>query len=211
MKVHLTIYFLLLFPSLAYPQRLELFTSHSGQIVTNGLSERVPYGETTGYFDFLPGDQDPDSMLIRQPTYFVYFKLPYEVTELGIRFISPVPPYAFAEAGDIVTELYELNKNSKLYFNPSIAVEQFIPASDTLPATWEELGRNEDSGEVMQQPNGKATNALLRLYSHPFPMALYRVRITSGDKTIPQGSFLMQIGTLPGLKRMTLSRNPAEL
>lgn len=194
----------------SFSQRLDFFTSQTGNAMITGSEDKVPYEETAGFFDYIPEGASADSVIDGQPVYFIYFKIPFEVHEIGIRLISPVPPYAFAEAGDEVTEAYETNKKSTGYFNPLITLESGIADDKDIRAgeikSWEPLGKNDDSLELMAQPNGKRTNSLLRVYQGPYPAGIYRIKFSGVKNETTTGSYLMQLGTIPGIKRIKMSR-----
>jgi len=203
--------------SCMYAQRLDLFTAESGKIWHNGVAERVPYNQTTGYFDFIATDTQPDTMVDGKPSYFLYFLVPYDVTEIGIRFITPVPGYVYSETGDIVTESFESNKNNKDFFDPYIELEQWVDS--TYDSTthyifiphWQKIAKNDDSEEVISQPSGKRSNALLRVYSGPYPPGVYRMCFSAVKKSIMQGTYLVHLATIPGIKRMKVGRTLNEL
>ncbi len=191
----------------AYTQRLELFTSASGIGSMNGL-DKVPYPYVSALFDFIEENASPDTLIDNQPCYYVYFKVPYEVTEIGVRMISPVPSYYFAEAGNIVTTNFEAKPKSTKYFNPWIAVEKKVQDSlDVTKYIWEMLGKNEDSEEVIAQPDNRKTNSLIQLTGGPYAPGIYRVKFRGEINKLCHGSYLMQFGFLPEVKRVQISRD----
>src|SRR5689334_5565855 len=120
-----TAFLLLFIAENSFCQRLDPFTSESGKVAFKGKMERVPYEHTAGYYDFLPPEQDPDTVIDGMPFHFLYFRIPVEVTEIGVRMISPVPDNTFGGVGDFVTPSYESNKKSKVFFDPWITIEQW--------------------------------------------------------------------------------------
>lgn len=204
-------YLLILITSISNAQRLDLFTSETDKIWNKGVAERVPYKGTTGYYDYMPMDAVPDTIVDGKPSYFLYFNIPYEVNEIGVRFITPVPSYAFAVAGDVVTETFESNKNDKSYFDPYMQLEQWRDHTTDTAAQfiphWQVLRKNDDSDEVIAQPSGKFTNALLRVYAGMYPPGIYRLCFFAVKKSIMQGTYLVHVGTVPGVKRMKMGRS----
>lgn len=200
----------ILFPGMGLSQRLDPFTSHTDQNSDKGAAERIPYTATTGFYDFISDGQLPDSVVNGQPYYYVYFRIPLEVTEIGVRMISPVPSYVYPDAGDVVTDTYESNKKSAAYFNPFLFLEQGVPGNATNLSfqmdKWELLEKNDDHSELMAQPSGKNTNSLLRVFAGPYPPGIYRIKFRASEKNVPQGSYLIQFGCIPGVKRMKISR-----
>jgi len=198
---------IVLSPCKIYSQRLDFFTRHNS-INGNGV-EKVPYDETCSFYDLLQDGQSPDSISNGQSFYYVYFRIPYEVIEIGARMMSPSPAYAFAGPGDIVTEAFESTKKRDNYFNPWMALEYGVLAdsSGKGPITsWQQLGKNDDNPELMAQPSGKQTNSLIRVFAGPYPAGIYRIKFKSGEKGIPVGSYLLQVGSEPGVKRLKMSR-----
>ena len=190
----------------AFGQRLNLFTSATG-MPENG--DVIPYDHVAGYFDAILNDQPADSTDGKHNFYFLYFYVPVEVNEIGIRLISPVPAYASPQPGDFETDAYESRKKQETYFNPGFVLEQRIVMNveSKEEITWVPIGKNNDSDELLAQPNGKHTNALLRVHDTVYPAGIYRVRFFSEmDKDI-SASYLIQAGTVPAIKRMKLSRS----
>ncbi len=191
----------------AFTQRLELFTSASGNSSLNGV-DKVPYPSVSALFDFIEENAVPDTLIDKQPWYYVYFKVPYEVTEIGIRMISPVPSYYFAEAGNIVTAAFEANAKTTKYFNPWIAIEKKVQdTTDTSKYIWEMLGKNDDSEVVIAQPDNRKTNSLIQLTGGPYSPGIYRVKLRGENYKLCFGSYLMQFGFLPEVKRLQISRD----
>lgn len=196
-------------------QRLDLFTSETDKIWNKGVAERVPYKETTGYFDYVGTDTKADTIVDGKPYYFLYFKVPYDVNEIGVRFITPVPTYAFGEPGDFETESYLSNKNDNSYFDPYVILESWEDSTTDTPSQffphWQVLGKNDDSDEVLAQPSGKRNNALLRVYADTYPFGIYRVRFAAAKKSEMHGTYLVHLATIPGIKRMKAGRTLKEL
>jgi len=202
MKLLLSLLSFVIVSQYASAQRLDLFNSHG--------TEKTPYSKTCSFYDFLPEGNSADSTIDRQAYYFLYFELPFDVSEIGVRLISPVPSYSFAEAGDKVTDAFENNKKSTEYFNPWIALEKRVTTDSTgteLPfPIWQIFAKNDDSEELISQPSGSNSNSLVRVYFETYTSGIYRIRFKASQKRIAEGSYLVQIGTTPGVKRLKVSR-----
>ncbi len=184
----------------AFSQRLNPFTSHLESVDNSGTTEYVPYKRTLSYFDCIDVNVKPDTLIARLPSYLVEFELPSEVKEIGIRFISPVPENYFPNTGDIVTEIYSTQSKDKAWFDPMIVLEQWTTDTTTSSSKWIVLGENNNADDAPAQPDGNKNNSVLRVTKGSYPITKYRVRIQSTNKNTPKGCYLLQIGTVPGIK-----------
>lgn len=185
-------------------QRLDLFTSLGSQGSITG--DVTPYPAVSAIYDYISEAEQPDTVIEGQPWYFVYFQLPFEVNEIGVRMLVPVPDYVFAEAGNVVTEAFENNKQRTKYFNPFIVLEKRV--QDTVDVTkfyWEEVAKNDDSESVIAQPDGKFGNSLIQI-TGMFEAGTYRVKFRGENKKVVEGTYLMQFGFLPKVRRLNISR-----
>ncbi|CAN5432945.1 hypothetical protein BH11BAC2_BH11BAC2_00060 [soil metagenome] len=200
-------------------QRLELFTSESGKIVNEGKVQRIPYPRTTGFYDYISTTEKADEVFDSHQYFFIYFIVPIDVEEIGMRLISPVPNYVFADAGDVETDAFLQNTSRRdTFFDPWIGLDRAdVPYEEgTFNAgvkveRWIKLGFSEDSHETIAQPTGKFTNPVLRISGKTFPAGLYRARISCLKKGNPIGSYVLQLGLIPGIKGIKMSRTQAGL
>ena len=174
------------------------------------IKKRVPYLDVISYLGHAsPGTEN--EVKDGKKFYYIYLWIPAVTQELGLRMMSP--------AGDAKTENpivgtgYEENKDSKDFFDTYITLERsniFTQdgIADSASATWTQLAKNDDSGDMPKQPSGKKYNSLLRYESQAgnplkaLTKGLYRIGFTSFKKGEVNGTFLAQIGSpikLPGV------------
>ncbi len=199
----------------ALSQRLDLFGAENGKYLRNGVERRIAYAGIISWFDYAEKDSISNDSLNGQPVHFLYFYLPDSTSELGIRLISPVPEKVFPEGGDFATEIFWKNKNKKeSYFDPEIILQQAIGINFPLDSSlkeneivWIDLGKNDNSEELIPQPNGLRNNSLVRVLksnSLKLDRGLYRIAFKSAKNKAIQGSYIIQIGALVPLKGMKI-------
>lgn len=206
----------LLFTENVSAQRLDPFLSETGKLQGRGEQmESLAYPHVAGYYDYLDADQLADTVIAGNPYHFLYFRIPFDVSEIGIRMFSPVPANVFADVGDFETPAFESNRKNNLFFDPSIVLEQWqvLPDDSTgkTRSGWKAIGKNDNSTELLSQPSGKFNNALLRIHSGPYPSGIYRLRFADLKNKVPEGTFLLQFGTIPGIKRLKVRETQAGL
>jgi len=199
-------------------QRLDRFGSVTGS-AGNEKTGKAAYGDIRSYYDCMHADTVRASDSTRQTT-TIYFSLAADVTEIGIRVISPVPSYAFAGKNDFVSTSYMSCKNDtpQLYFDPVIRLlysdlsyqeEPLKQAHENI--RWKLISQNNNSEELQPQPSGKRNNALLRVYNHKKPeekinkAGYYRIDISATDSIPVPGSFILQVGCISDIRLLKLS------
>lgn len=192
-----------------HAQRLSPFQAKTLNI-PEAHGERLPYERTTSFFDFL-NDTDPYNTIVSgQPAVYIYLYLPSDITELGIRIISPVPELFFADRGDIETDQFSalspVQRNS--WFDPGMRLEKISLDSNNNFSDVTLLDSNSESREVPALPNSKFENPLIRLTADTIKAGYYRITlINEKPETHKNGSFVIQIGTVPKVKGIKISRD----
>jgi hypothetical protein len=188
-----------------FGQRLEPFLASPGRVKLGNQAEQAPYDRTVGLFDFIPEGSMSDTIAGDTSYFFAHFISPIELQEIGIRVISPIPQNCYPAKGDYETERYSVNPEAlSLYFNPRIRVEFWgeIASADTSVKTfgWSLLNHSANSRSGPVKANEESGKAELRIYSVPLNAGHYRVMVTDADNGKPSGSYLLQVGTVPGIK-----------
>jgi hypothetical protein len=195
-------------------QRLSPFLSATLNAEEPG-GEQVPFENTISYFDYIDFQSKPDTILEGKSVYYRYFILPSDLTEIGIRLISPVPELFFANRGDIESETFQsLSKEKRTeWFDSAIKIEYLSPETgkniilDTLRS------QNSCSKDVPFLPDGKYGNPQIRLIDPKIPGGIYRVSVIveKQPKAFSGGSIALQIGTVPGIKGIRISTSKENL
>ncbi|MFH0866919.1 MAG: LipL32 family surface lipoprotein [Bacteroidota bacterium] len=207
----------------AQTQRLNVFGAELGKTERNGQDLRYPYSDSKCYFGFIDSTWKVSDTAAGKNFYYLYFFLPQETEEIGIRLMSPVSPVIFPDKGDVVEkEYYEYRKTNGNWFDPWIALERQVSINDSTEKDsfkneWIMLGGNDDNDELFAQPSGKNNNALFRIVSdtlQPYKKleaGLYRIVITSMKDEKFEGSFIVQIGAAIKLNGLKISRTLSEI
>lgn len=201
--------FLLLFSifvSTAYAQRTEPFCASKPKDKLIG----TPYDYTQSYFEFI----DTHNAFVKQVNdsdrYVIYFFLDDSLSELGIRVLSPIPPLTTPNKGNIATDDYSLHANElNKGFDAQIALFRATGThsrNDLNLAdenySWFQIAFNDNNYE-----NSDYKNPLLRLENTSIPEGLYMLSIGSREFKKLRGSFLLQIGSNPGVRINNLQRS----
>ena len=206
-------------------QRLNLFCSQQDTANITIKKNNIPYSQVVSYYGYLDSSWAAVDTLAGIKVYYLYFNLPRSTGEIGLRMFSPVPEYAFPDKGDIVAKgYYDFIKTNKGYFDPWITFEHQVELKSSTPSDsikqkkeWITFGENDDNEELLAQPSGKKTNALVRINSDTtqffktLDAGLYRVGISSLKDTLITGSFVLQIGTSVIQPKMKITRTETEL
>ena len=173
---------------------------------------RVPYTDVISYLGYAePGSEDA---IVENKKYtYLYVWIPVVAPELGLRMVSPANGDKINDA--LMAPNFVSNKNTKEFFDTYITLEKSnITSLEGLNeeviknAKWSILDRNDDSSELMEQPDGRKYNSLLRYKSEAndplksLSVGLYRVGFTTFKRGEVKGTFLAQIGSpikLPGV------------
>jgi hypothetical protein len=193
-------------------QRLSPFTSILNSAENNGKPELMPYGRTISFFDCLEPGIKADTVMDGKKWFFIYFQLQSEVQEIGIRFISPVPIEHFPFPGDVVTGAYDSLSQSKGWFDPVIMLQQDAishgsDSTNQMLTGWKTLASNNDSEDAPPQPDGKNSNAVVRIINGPYTSGRYRILFGPATSREPLGCFLLQLGTFPALREISVFRD----
>lgn len=196
-----------------FAQRLSPFESAT---LSTGEKNNIgmPYGRTVSYFGYISDSTATDSLIEDKPAYFLFVHIPADVSELGIRIISPVPELFFADRGDIepeeFTALTPIKRNS--WFDPGMVLENMTPDSTGKFSYGPLKAENFKSKDVPSQPNGKFENPMIRLTNVTVKAGYYRITlINEKPETQKSGSFVMQIGTVPDVKGIKVSRSQFDM
>lgn len=205
---------LLLSAASASAQRLDLFLARSYFADLHDSKEYLPYERILSYYDFITDSVAPDTMINGQKAWFLYIRYPANTTELGIRVLSPAPEFVFATKGDIETEdfMEHYRKNKNLWFDPAIRLEYGTLTTNGKFVADGLIAENDNSSEPIPLPDGKRNNALFRaLNRDSYPAGTYRLTLIMEKSAAAKnsGSFLMQLGCVPGLRNVLVTRNPA--
>ena len=209
----------------AHAQRLDMFCSGSDTANNAKTKKHIPYTDVVSYFGYIDSSWVAADTIAGIKMYYLYFFLPRNANKVGLRMISPVPDYVFPNKGDVVAEEYfNFIKTNKDYFDPWIMLEHQVEMkyqdnSDTTKRIkeWIALGENNDAEELIAQPSGKKTNALLRVVSDTTQLyktldaGVCRVGFSSLKDTLISGSFILQIGASVILPKMKITMTEAEL
>lgn len=186
-------------------QRLDPFLSKSHVALNGEAKELLPYEKPVRYFDYIKQTDPPAIMDSNMVSYYLYFTLSDKVNELGIRLLSPVPELASPNRGDIETESYmalSLAEKSN-WFDAGFVLEfGSLSAENTFTMVYH-LVENHQSKEAPPQPDGSYHNALYRLVREDLPAGDYRITLVierNELSTLPTGSYLLEIGTVPAVK-----------
>jgi len=204
-------------------QRLNVFGAELGKKERNGMEMRMPYTDSKCYFGFIDSTWMVSDTLAGMNFYYLYFNLPQETAEIGVRLMSPVSVVIFPDKGDFVEKgYYEYRKMNKIWFDPWIALEHKVIINDSskrdsINYNWIMLGGNDDNEELFAQPSGKKNNSLFRVISdtlQPYKklnVGIYRIIITSEKDEHFNGSFIVQIGAMIKLNGFKISRLLSEI
>lgn len=197
-------------------QKLSKFGADMGKKSLMGKEIRIPYTSMTSYFGYVGGDSKPDEEKGGKKYYYIYVWIPVAAPELGIRMISPVPENEKPSASDFQSAVYEKNSADKTsFFDTWIAFDKasgIISAADikakAKSAGWNNIDKNDDSGEMPANPSGSKYNSLMRITSEisnplkALTTGLYRIGFTTYKTGDVKGGFLAQIGSpisIPGI------------
>jgi hypothetical protein len=202
--------------ALAGCHTLNPFAADLGRVSVNDKDVRPPYLSLFGYLGYLaPAAAEAPSS--------VYFWLPQSTPELGVRFVSGRPGQIRPDSSrDVVEAAYAAHRSDSAWFDPAIEVQRCLTALDLLDvpkscAQWVTLGDNDDSPEMPKDPEGKRTNSLVRIGTHPedplksLTRGLYRVNIRAAKNGTPQGTFLLQLGAPVLFDQVAMARTPQGL
>jgi hypothetical protein len=208
----LTLYVILTAPS--YAQRLGKFSSVTGRMERNGSIVEAAYPDQANYFGYIL----PDSAWTKPSKSYLFFRLNSDVTELGIRILSPVPELVSPDKGDLASEKYLANEKKKSTgFTPKFRLNrqntplQDSPGSVLNTPGWKLISKNDT---LQAAREGSSRQAVVRLYDEKnkndktIQAGLYMIEITPSDTTFRYGSFLVQIGTTSEIKSVILSEKP---
>lgn len=182
-------------------QRLDPFTSMSGNYERNGITRMVPYARITNYYGYTDLQKQQDTIII-------YFQLTDSIAELGVRILSPAPDISTARPGDEVMDIF-IDKPEKMkeYFNPVLKLEKL------LDGKWLQVAQNTDSPEAPPGPDGNRTNAIIRMFNNgkdarkSLGPGLYRIAFTEQKSPDYKGSYMISVGTLDQDPEIELSKN----
>jgi hypothetical protein len=224
MRILITIFFLFFISSFqSNAQRLNVFGAELGKKERRGQELRYPYADSKCYFGFIDSTWTVSDTVGGKNCYYLYFYLPQEAAEIGIRLMSPVSSVIFPDKGDIVEQGYlDYRKTNDIWFDPWIALEHGVLFNDSLNydslnLQWAMLGSNDDNDELYAQPSGKKTNSLFRVINdsiQPYKKlaeGYYRIAITSMKDEKFNGSFIVQIGAAIKLNGIKISRILSEV
>lgn len=197
------------------------FAADLGRTQVGDQVARPPYMSVFSYYGYLgeAGRERSDA----QPSSSLYFWLPTSSPELGVRFLSKVQASARPDAGrDVVEGAYQAHRGDPAFFDPAIEVQRCLTVLDVSDvakpcAQWMALGNNDDSVEMPPNPEGKLTNSLVRIGTHPddplksLTRGLYRVNVRAAKKTLCGGTFLLQLGAPVLLDQVVMARDTAAL
>lgn len=173
---------------------------------------QVPYTDVISYLGYAaPGNED--EVKDGKKFYYIYVWVPAVAPELGVRMLSPVTNYKNKKA--IESGEYKDHKGSSDFFDTYITLERSsivskadINAENVKSAKWVVLERNDDSGEMPKDPEGRSYNSLLRYKSEAsnpdkaLTVGLYRVGFTTYKVGEVKGTFLAEVAApvkLPGV------------
>lgn len=195
-------------------QRLSPFLSVTLNASHPG-GEVVPFENTISYFDYIDLESGTDTLYEGQPVYYLYFSLPDDVTELGVRFISPVPELFFADRGDLESDTFQALPKEKRteWFDAAIKLESLSIEKDHPLHTDSKATFNNGSKETPWLPDGKYGNPQIRLITTSSPKGKYRLSVIVEKQitTFSGGSYVLQIGTVPALKGIKISKSRDQL
>ncbi len=205
MRILITLLFLMT-ANVAWAQRTEPFCASKPKDKLIG----TPYDYTQSYFEFI-GDKNPFIKQVNDSdNYVIYFFLDDSLSELGIRVLSPIPPLTTPNKGNIATDEYsmhstELNKGFDAHIALFRAVgnhkrEELNLADDRYE--WLTIAENDNNYEMRDYKN-----PLLRIENASIPAGLYMISIGSREYKKLKGSFLLQIGSNPGVRINNLQRS----
>lgn len=201
--------FLLLFSifvSTVYAQRTEPFCASKPKDKLIG----TPYDYTQSYFEFIDNHNAFVKQVNDSDRYVIYFFLDDSLSELGVRVLSPIPPLTTPNKGNIATDDYSLHANElNKGFDAVIALFRATGThsrNDLNLAdenySWFQIAFNDNNYE-----NRDYKNPLLRLENTSIPAGLYMLTIGSREFKKLRGSFLLQIGSNPGVRINNLQRS----
>lgn len=196
--------------SQAFGQRLDPFLSKSHVANDGEVKEQLPYEKPIRYFDYIKQSDRADIIDSNYIGYYHYLTLTETVNEIGIRLISPVPELASPNRGDIETESFTALNHAKKtqWFDAGFILEYGTLSGENKFNVVFHLGENHRSKEVPPQPDGSYHNALYRLVRENLPAGEYRLTMIverSEHDLLPEGSYLLEIGTVPPVK-LTITR-----
>jgi hypothetical protein len=200
-KLNLVCVLVILCLTMVKAQRLDPFTSMSGNYERNGITRMVPYPRITNYYGYteLQGQKD---------TSLIYFQLTDSITELGVRILSPAPDISTARPGDEVMDIF-IDKPAKMkeFFNPVLRLEKLSDGK------WLVVAENSDSPEAPPNPDGNRTNAIIRVFNNgndarkSLGPGLYRIAFTEQKSPDYKGSYMLSVGSLEQEPEIELSTN----
>ncbi len=189
-------------------QKIGKFGSDLGMKTVLGKELRPPYSEVKSYYGYIVPGAQADEEKGGKKYYYVYVWIPVAAPEIGIRMISPVPDKMKPETGDFVNEQYTKNEaDNQGYFDTWVTLERAVNIlsladvkTKIKSANWVQLGYNDDSNELPEQPSGLKYNSVLRVTSSlsdplkAITVGLYRIGFTTFKTGTVQGGFVAQIG-----------------
>jgi|GEM_PF-1926910 len=206
----------------AFSQRLEKFVSRERSHERNGAIVPVAYPDIANYFGYLAPDTSSRSAQAEPAKTYLYFWLRENVSELGIRVISPVPELVFPDKGDIASESYMINEKDKAdSFSPSF---KLYKAKGISPATtynakpgeieWSFIAENDKQKDEPWTQVNKKNYTLVRLQDQSTDASktdrsgFYKLVIFTTDTLSSTGSFLVQVGSTSDIKSIKIAEKP---
>lgn len=210
LKKWTTLPLFILLPVMGWSQRLEPFASTTKS--TDGYSGKRVYPQVCSYFECVESSDNPFiSESNGKEVYSLYFYLPDTLTEIAARALSPVPELVSPDKGMIATEsFYNCSGNAKAGFDIAISLYRSTPATfknDSLD--WILLAENDNSTE-MHHESDACLRILTKSSTAPLLPGIYRIDIRSTKPSL-RGNFLLQIGSLPGVRRLQLYAHPENI
>jgi hypothetical protein len=191
-------------------QRLSPFESVTLNMQQNQEERQIPYEKTVSFFGYISDSCHADSDAYEdKPVYYHYFFCPAMLSELGIRLISPVPELFFADRGDIESEEF-ISKNQSekaTWFDAAIRLEKIDINTTDQSESGKIIAINYKSKDVPGLPNGKSENPLIRIINDTVSEGFYRIAVINEiSEQTRTGSYVIQIGTVPGMRGIRISR-----
>lgn len=204
------------------------FRADLGSMSVDGQTQRPQYLAHASYYGFLSEQQLANTQAGRAPGHAIYLWLPGATGELGVRVLSPAPAGAggtglvSGSVGDVREPAWVQHSKEKAFFDASLRVERCTVQLDptdlsTSCAQWVVLGANDDSPELPANPNGRYTNALLRLHNREddptraLLRGLYRMTFIKEEHLPAQGTFVLQVAAPIPLDDVVLARTLPDL
>jgi hypothetical protein len=202
----LSFLFLLLYSSLCNAQRLSPFGSETNKREYGERVSRSPYDASLSYFECIDSGSTFVMHENEKKFYTLYFFIDDTLTEVGVRVLSPVPELTSPNKGHFATEEFYNSKNRKKGFNTFVSLTKAGTINSRSDLSfikkepdWFLIGQNDDSKEMDNPENSlfRVINGKNNIHLSP---GLYRIRISSSEKDNANliGSFLLQLGAIPG-------------